>query len=63
MVKAGTGVTFMPEDLHSIHIDAPLINFHMYGLGLEQLDKRRYYKTQENVWSVFPAHSDIREAR
>jgi hypothetical protein len=35
----------------------------MYGLGLEQLDKRRYYKTQENVWSVFPAHSDIREAR
>ena len=63
MVKAGTGVTFMPDDLHSIHIDAPLINFHMYGLGLEQLDKRRYYKAQENAWSVFPAHSDIREAR
>jgi len=56
-------VTFMPEDLHSIHIDAPLINFHMYGLGLEQLDKRRFYKPQENAWSVFPAHSDIREAR
>jgi predicted metal-dependent enzyme (double-stranded beta helix superfamily) len=63
MVKAGTGVSFMPDDLHSIHIDAPLINFHMYGLGLEQLDKRRYYKAQENVWSVFPPHSDIREAR
>jgi hypothetical protein len=35
----------------------------MYGLGLEQLDKRRYFKAQENVWSVFPPHSDIREAR
>ncbi len=63
VVRAGTGVSFMPQDLHSIHIDAPLLNFHMYGLGLEQLDKRRFYKAQDNTWSVFPAHSDIREAR
>jgi len=62
-VRAGTGVSFMPQDLHSIHIDAPLLNFHMYGLGLEQLDKRRFYKPKDNSWSVFPAHSDIREAR
>src|SRR3954466_8334997 len=32
VVRQGTGVCFMPEDLHSIHIRAPLINFHMYGL-------------------------------
>jgi len=63
VVRAGTGVSFMPQDLHSIHIDAPLLNFHMYGLGLEHLDKRRFYKPQDNSWSVFPAHSDIREAR
>jgi predicted metal-dependent enzyme (double-stranded beta helix superfamily) len=63
IVRAGTGVSFMPQDLHSIHIDAPLLNFHMYGLGLEQLDKRRFYKPKDNSWSVFPAHSDIREAR
>lgn len=63
LVRAGTGVSFMPEDLHSIHIDAPLINFHMYGLGLEQLHARRFYKPQENAWSTFPAHSDIRDAR
>jgi hypothetical protein len=63
IVRAGTGVSFMPQDLHSIHIDAPLLNFHMYGLGLEQLDKRRFYKPQDNSWSFFPAHSDIREAR
>jgi len=63
VVRQGTGVAFMPEDLHSIHIDAPLLNFHMYGLALEQLGKREFYKEKEGRWEVFPAHSDIREAR
>ena len=62
-VRAGSGVAFMPTDLHSIHIEAPLINFHMYGLGLEQLHSRRYYKPAENAWAIFPPHADIREAR
>ena len=53
----------MPEDLHSIHIAAPLINFHMYGLALEELHHREYYKAEERAWKVFPPHSDIREAR
>ena len=63
VVKQGTGVTFMPEDLHSIHIQAPLLNFHMYGLALDQLHSREFYKAEEGVWKVFPAHADIREAR
>jgi predicted metal-dependent enzyme (double-stranded beta helix superfamily) len=63
VVKQGTGVCFLPEDLHSIHIQAPLINFHMYGLGLDHLHKREFYKADEGVWRVFPAHADIREAR
>ena len=63
VVKQGTGVTFMPEDLHSIHIAAPLVNFHMYGLALEALHHREYYKAEERAWKVFPPHSDIREAR
>jgi predicted metal-dependent enzyme (double-stranded beta helix superfamily) len=63
VVRQGTGVCFMPDDLHSIHIQAPLINFHMYGLALEQLDHREYYKPEEQAWKVFPPHSDIREAR
>jgi len=63
VVKQGTGVAFMPDDYHSIHISAPLINFHMYGLGLEQLARREYYQADERTWKVFPAHSDIREAR
>ena len=63
VVRQGTGVAFMPEDLHSIHIQAPLINFHMYGLALEELHHREYYKAEERSWKVFPPHSDIREAR
>jgi predicted metal-dependent enzyme (double-stranded beta helix superfamily) len=63
IVKQGTGVAFMPEDLHSIHIQGPLINFHMYGLGLDQLHQREYYKADEKAWRVFPPHADIREAR
>ncbi|MGQ0655653.1 MAG: cysteine dioxygenase [Betaproteobacteria bacterium] len=62
-VKQGTGVAFLPEDLHSIHIQAPLLNFHMYGLGLDHLHRRQFYKADEKVWKVFPAHADIREAR
>ena len=63
VVRQGTGVTFLPEDLHSIHIEAPLLNFHMYGLALEQLDRREYYKPDEKAWAVFPPQTDIREAR
>ena len=63
VVRQGTGVAFMPEDLHSIHITKPLVNFHMYGLALEQLHHREYYKPGERAWAVFPPHSDIREAR
>jgi predicted metal-dependent enzyme (double-stranded beta helix superfamily) len=63
IVEQGTGVCFMPDDLHSIHIQAPLVNFHMYGLGLDQLHSREYYKAEEGIWKVFPAHGDIREAR
>jgi len=63
VVKQGTGVCFLPEDLHSIHIERPLVNFHMYGLALEQLSHREYYKPNERAWAVFPPHSDIREAR
>jgi predicted metal-dependent enzyme (double-stranded beta helix superfamily) len=63
VVKQGTGVCFLPDDLHSIHIQAPLINFHMYGLGLDHLHKREFYKAAEGGWRIFPAHADIREAR
>lgn len=65
LVTTGTGVAFLPDDLHSIHMtgDEWVINFHMYGTALEQLHKREYYSDKDHEWRVFPAHSDIREAR
>jgi len=65
MVEDGAGVALMPEDLHSIHIKEgePVLNFHMYGLGLEQLHRRNYWNKNKKIWEVFPAHTDIREAR
>lgn len=64
-VQQGEGVALMSDDLHSIHIEGAegAVNFHMYGLGLEQLHGRRYFKPETGEWIVFPAHSDIRDAR
>ena len=63
MVEHGTGVAMLPDDLHSIHIDGPALNFHCYGLALERLDAREYLSERTGEWKVFPAHSDITEAR
>ena len=63
VVEQGTGVAFLPDDYHSIHIEAPLVNFHMYGLALDHLPRREYYDAKEKAWQIFPPHSDIREAR
>ncbi len=65
IVEEGTGVTLLPDDIHSIHITPgdPVLNFHMYGLALEQLPGRNYWSEPNKEWRVFPAHTDIREAR
>ncbi|HPU52944.1 MAG TPA: cysteine dioxygenase [Burkholderiaceae bacterium] len=63
MVTRGTGIAFMPDDLHSIHMvpEKPVLNFHMYGLALEQLTERRYYKPATHDWAHFPASAGIRD--
>ena len=63
MVEAGTGVAMLPDDLHSIHLDAPALNFHCYGLALERLDERVYYDARNHEWKVCNAVSNIHEAR
>lgn len=65
VVKPGTAVAFLPDDLHSIHVDGheTVINFHMYGLALEHLYERQYYRPAEHDWKVFPPHDDIQDAR
>lgn len=63
LVEAGTGVAMLPDDLHSIHIEAPALNFHCYGLALERLDTRVYFDAGSHTWKPFAAVSGIREAR
>ncbi len=63
MVEAGTGVAMLPDDLHSIHIEEPALNFHCYGLALERLDERVYYDAKNHDWKVFSSVSGIKEAR
>ena len=41
--------------------DRPVLNFHMYGLALEQLHARRYYKPHLHEWAHFPASEAIRD--
>ncbi len=63
MVENGTGVAMLPEDLHSIHLNAPSLNFHCYGLALERLAEREYYDAKADDWKIFPPGGNITEAR
>ena len=63
MVEAGTGVAMLPDDLHSIHIDTPSLNFHCYGLALERLDDRVFFDVRNRAWKTFNSVSNIHEAR
>lgn len=65
VVRQGSGVGFMPDDLHSLDIPggAPMLNFHMYGLAIPQLLKRQYYNERDHSWHYYPPHTDIRDAR
>lgn len=63
-VGPGAGIRFMPDDIHSIHVTGkdPILHFHMYGLGLEQLAGRIGFDTAHGTYTVYPPHRDIRTA-
>ena len=63
MVEHGVGVAMLPDDLHSIHIEGPALNFHCYGLALDRLGSREYFSESARQWKIFPAPSNIVEAR
>lgn len=64
-VRKGSAVAFLPDELHSIHVAAggTAVNFHMYGLALDRLHEREYYRADDNSWRNFPAQQGIIDAR
>jgi predicted metal-dependent enzyme (double-stranded beta helix superfamily) len=63
IVREGTGIAMLPDDLHSIHIVGGGMNFHMYGLALDRLDERVYFSESGQTWKRMAAFGVIREAR
>ncbi len=63
VVKRGTGICFMPDDIHSIHVvsDVPTRNFHMYGRSVEHLPERIKFDIDEGSYAVYPASPGIRK--
>jgi len=61
-VRHGSGVTLMPDDIHSIHVtgDTQTVHLHMYGLALEQLHERVMYNRELGTYAVFPATQNIK---
>lgn len=64
-VSHGTGLAFMPDDLHALDVPGveKVLNFHMYGLGLPQLAEREYYNPRTHSWHFFPTIKNIEDAR
>lgn len=60
-VEHGTGVCLMPEDIHSIHLEGapPTLHLHMYGLGIDRLDRRVAYNQEDGTYRHFPASDNI----
>ena len=53
----GTGVAFMPDDIHSIHVkgEVQTIHLHMYGLALDHLHERIMFNQEKGRYRIFPA--------
>ncbi len=63
VVEQGTGICFMPDDIHSIHVvsDVPTRNFHMYGRSVEHLPERVHFDVEKGSYAVYPASPGIRK--
>ena len=61
VVRPGSAVTLMPEDIHHIQTppDKPNMHLHMYGLSLEHLPHRVSYDLEAGTYKVFPANPNI----
>ena len=61
-VRRGNGVSFGPDDIHSIHVagKVPSLHLHMYGMSLERLPNRRAFDPASGTSAVFPAPPQVK---
>ena len=54
-VRPGTGVCLMPDDFHSIHMEADVLNMHLhlYGTGFARLRGRRMFDRATGEYRSF----------
>jgi predicted metal-dependent enzyme (double-stranded beta helix superfamily) len=61
VIRAGTGMAYMPEDIHSIHVVGarPILHLHMYGTSIEHLPNRIAFDMAAGTYKVYPAFPEI----
>ena len=61
VIRAGTGMAYMPDDIHSIHVmgNRPILHLHMYGTSIEHLPNRVAFDTDAGTYEVYPAFPEI----
>jgi predicted metal-dependent enzyme (double-stranded beta helix superfamily) len=65
VVRPGSGVCLMPEDIHHIQVTGsqPTLHLHMYGLALNHLGERVSFDPQAGTVKTMRTTPNIREAR
>lgn len=63
VLRAGDGIAFLPDDIHSIHVvsPTPTRHLHMYGTSVEHLPNRVEFDMGAGTYKVFPASRGIRK--
>ncbi|HAQ44350.1 MAG TPA: cysteine dioxygenase [Acidimicrobiaceae bacterium] len=63
VVKRGTGIGFLPDDVHSIKVTGGSLNFHCYGHDLLDLPARNYWDEKSRQWKTMKVRFPIFDAR
>jgi predicted metal-dependent enzyme (double-stranded beta helix superfamily) len=62
IVEGRSAVCLLPDDIHAVALEGEekAMLFHMYGLGLDRLDKRIAFNQAEGSYRVFPASTIVK---
>ncbi len=63
VVEHGTGIAFLPDDVHSIHVQGGSLNFHCYGHDLLDLPPRNYWSEPDGEWRTMKIRYPIIDVR